>query len=176
MVNSMLDFNIVLIGFMGTGKTTVSELLSQNEKMEMIEMDQYIAKQEQMSIPQIFEQKGEEYFRNLETKLLIDLQETKNLIISCGGGVPLRECNVVEMKKNGKVVLLTATPETIYERVKNDENRPVLKGRKNAEGIKQLLEERREKYEKAADITVSTDHKTVQEICEEIMNKVNDKK
>ena len=162
-------YNIVLIGFMGAGKTTVSEHLSAMFGMDIIEMDKEIADREKMSIPDIFSSYGEEYFRELETKLLIELQNRKNAIISCGGGTALREQNVAEMKKNGRVVLLTASPETIYERVKDSEDRPVLKGRKSVAGIAKLMSQRREKYESAADIVVQTDHKTVQQICEELI-------
>ena len=131
----LFDYNIVLIGFMGAGKTTISDYLSTVFDMEIVEMDQLIADREEMSIPDIFATYGEEYFRNLETDLLIEMQDKKNVVISCGGGVAMRERNVEEMKKNGKVVLLTASPETIYERVKDNNDRPVLQGRKNVAGI-----------------------------------------
>ena len=141
----LFDYNIVLIGFMGAGKTTVSDYLSTMFDMDIIEMDQEITDREEMSIPDIFATYGEEYFRDLETNLLVELQDRKNVIISCGGGTALRENNVAEMKKNGRVVLLTASPETIYERVKDSDDRPVLKGRKNVDGIAELMEQRREK-------------------------------
>ena len=131
----LFDYNIVLIGFMGAGKSTISDYLSTVFDMEIVEMDQLIADREEMSIPDIFATYGEEYFRNLETNLLIEMQDKKNVVISCGGGVAMRERNVEEMKKNGKVVLLTASPETIYERVKDNNDRPVLQGRKNVDGI-----------------------------------------
>ena len=127
-----------------------------------------------MSIPVIFATYGEEYFRDLETSLLVELQDRKNVIISCGGGTALRENNVAEMKKNGRVVLLTASPETIYERVKDSDDRPVLKGRKNVDGIAELMEQRREKYEAAADIVVQTDHKTVLQVCEELVQRLSE--
>ena len=168
------DYNIVLIGFMGTGKTTVSRYLSAMFGMDMIEMDQEIADREKMSIPEIFSTYGEEYFRELETRLLIEFQDRKNVIISCGGGTPLRAQNVAEMKKNGRVVLLTASPETVYERVKDSEDRPVLKRRKNVAGIAELMEQRREKYESAADLVVQTDHKTVAQICEEMAERLKE--
>lgn len=170
----LFDYNIVLIGFMGAGKSTISEYLSTMFAMDIVEMDQVIAEQQEMSIPDIFATYGEEYFRNLETELLISLQEQKNLVISCGGGVALREKNVEEMKKNGRVVLLTASPEVVYERVKDDENRPNLKGRKNVEGIAELMEQRREKYETAADIVINTDHKTILQICEELVGRLTE--
>ncbi len=76
------------------------------------------------------------------------------------------------MKKNGKVVLLTASPETVYERVKNSEGRPVLDGRKNVKGILELMEQRRDRYEAAADIVVNTDNKTVPQVCEELVQRL----
>ena len=168
----LFDYNIVLIGFMGAGKTTISDYLSTVFDMEIVEMDQLIADREEMSIPDIFATYGEEYFRNLETDLLIEMQDKKNVVISCGGGVAMRERNVEEMKKNGKVVLLTASPETIYERVKDNNDRPVLQGRKNVARISELMEQRREKYEAAADIVVNTDDKDVLTICEELVQKL----
>ena len=135
----LFDYNIVLIGFMGAGKTTISDYLSTMFDMDIVEMDQVIAEREEMSISDIFATYGEEYFRDLETNLLIEMQSHKNAVISCGGGAALRERNVAEMKKNGRVVLLTATPETIYERVKDSNDRPVLNGRKNVKGISVVL-------------------------------------
>ena len=94
-------------------------------------MDQIIAEREGMSISDIFEVYGEQYFRDLETNLLIEMQSRTNVVISCGGGTPMRECNVVEMKKNGRVVLLTAKPETILDRVKDSHDTD----RKQQDGI-----------------------------------------
>lgn len=170
----LFDYNIVLIGFMGAGKTTISDYLSVAFAMDIVEMDQVIAEREEMSIPDIFATYGEEYFRNLETELLIEMQNQKNTVISCGGGVAMRERNVAEMKKNGKVILLTASPETIYERVKDSNDRPVLNGRKNVKGISELMEQRREKYEAAADIVVNTDGKTVLQVCEDLVQQLID--
>lgn len=170
----LFGYNIVLIGFMGAGKTTISDYLNTIFAMNVVEMDQVIAEREQMSIPDIFATYGEEYFRQLETNLLIDMQTETNTVISCGGGAALRERNVAEMKKNGKVVLLTASPEVIYERVKDSNDRPVLNGRKNVKGIAELMEQRREKYEAAADIVIQTDHKTVLEVCEELVQRLTE--
>ena len=142
--------------------------------MKTVEMDRIIAEREQMSIPDIFATYGEEYFRNLETELLIEMQSERNAVISCGGGVAMRERNVAEMKKNGRVVLLTASPEVIYSRVKDADDRPVLRGRKNVEGISELMEQRRSKYESAADIVIRTDHKSVHEICEELVRRLTE--
>ncbi len=166
---SLFPYNIVLIGFMGAGKSTIAGMMHEAFSMEVIEMDQVIVDQQGMSIPEIFEKYGEEYFRDLETNLLIDMQARQNVIISCGGGVALRERNVKEMKRNGKVVFLTASPETILERVKNDDDRPLLNGHKNVEYISRMMETRRPKYEAAADFIISTDGKSSYDICREIV-------
>ena len=125
-----------------------------------------------MSIPEIFETRGEEYFRDLETELLIELQNRKNVVISCGGGVPMRERNVAEMKKNGRVALLSASPEVILERVKDSHERPVIEDNKTVEYISSLMEKRREKYMAAADFIVDTDKKSAEEICREIVGEL----
>ena len=165
----LFDYNIVLIGFMGAGKSTIADFLRTVFAMEIVEMDQIIAERQGMSISDIFETYGEEYFRDLETNLLIEMQSRTNVVISCGGGVPMRERNVVEMKKNGRVVLLTAKPETILERVKDNHDRPLLEGNKTVPYIAQLMEKRREKYEAAADIVIETDGKSELQICEELV-------
>ena len=165
----LFDYNIVLIGFMGAGKSTISDFLKTVFAMEIVEMDQIIAERQGMSISDIFETYGEEYFRDLETNLLIEMQSRTNVVISCGGGVPMRERNVAEMKKNGRVVLLTAKPETILERVKDNHDRPLLEGNKTVPYIAQLMEKRREKYEAAADIVIETDGKSELQICEELV-------
>ena len=168
----LFDYNIVLIGFMGAGKSTISDFLRTVFAMEVVEMDQIIAEREGMSISDIFETYGEEYFRNLETELLIEMQSKTNVVISCGGGVPMRERNVVEMKKNGRVVLLTAKPETILSRVKDNHDRPLLEGNKNVDFIAGLMEKRREKYQAAADLVIETDGKDKLEICEELVQRI----
>ena len=169
---NLFNYNIFLIGFMGAGKSTISDYLKNALAMDVVEMDQCIVERQGMSISDIFETYGEEYFRELETNLLIEMQEKKNVIISCGGGVAMRERNVAEMKKNGRVVLLTAHPQTILDRVKDSDDRPLLNGHKNVEYIEQLMEARREKYEAAADIVVDTDNKTVLQICEDLIQKL----
>lgn len=172
------SYNIFLIGFMGCGKTTIASCLNRMFGTETVEMDQIISQREGMSISDIFAEKGEEYFRSLETNLLIELQEKQNAVVSCGGGVPMRDRNVSEMKKNGKVVLLTARPETIFERVKDNHDRPLLEKNKSAAYIAELLEQRRAKYEAAADLIIETDGKSDFEICEELTEKLleSDKK
>lgn len=167
-----LPFNIYLIGFMGCGKTSAAEYMKKTYGMPVIEMDQRIAADNEMSVSEIFRQKGEPYFRRLETELLKKLLKSSNHVISCGGGVPMRDENVRIMKSGGKVILLTATPETILRRTSGSHDRPLLEGRKTIEGITSLMESRRPAYEKAADIKVVTDGRTEKEICEEIIRSV----
>jgi len=161
--------NIFLIGFMGTGKSTIARELEKMLHTECMEMDEMIVKRQGMSIPDIFEQYGEDYFRDAESKLLMDLKKKENVIVSCGGGVVVRPENIGYMKESGTIILLSATPQTVYERVKNNTNRPILNGNMNVEYIAGLMEKRREKYERAADITIITDNKNVEEICKEII-------
>nr|WP_027871868.1 shikimate kinase [[Eubacterium] cellulosolvens] len=164
--------NLYLIGFMGSGKSTVAKELQKKHGMELVEMDDRIAEEAGMSIPEIFETKGEAAFRSMETELLREIGRGENTVISCGGGVPMREENVRLMKESGKIVLLTAKPETILERVKNDVNRPLLKGRKNTEGIAGLMEQRRPAYEAASDFSVPVDGRSAAEIAEEILGRM----
>lgn len=160
--------HIFLTGFMGTGKTTISGSLKELLHMDVIDMDQAIEDMEQMPIREIFAQKGETYFRQCETGFLRKLKEQEGAIISCGGGVPLRNENVEAMKACGLVVLLTASPETIYERVKDSHNRPLLEQNKTPEYIRELLHKRDPYYKRAADLEVTTDGKSAGQIAEEI--------
>lgn len=162
--------NIILIGFMGTGKSSVSRYLHNMAQMEIAEMDEIIVQREGMSIPTIFATKGDSYFRSLETSLLQELQQENDLIISCGGGAALRKENVDAMKTNGYVFLLTAAPETIFKRVGADQNRPVLNGRRSPEGIAQLMKERQPFYQAAADFVISTDNKSSENVAQEILD------
>ena len=161
--------NIFLIGFMGAGKSTVARALKKQYGMRLIEMDEQIEKQEKMSVPKIFEVHGEPYFRKLETDLLEGLSSQENTVVSCGGGVPMRVCNVEAMRKSGKVIYLSTSPQQIYERVKTSHNRPLLEGNMNVEYISDLLSQRLPKYLEAADAVVSTDGKSVEDICKEII-------
>lgn len=169
MNNKTFPYNLFLIGFMGTGKSTIASELSRMLDRPVLEMDAQIVKQEGMSIPDIFSNRGEPYFRELETNLLIGMQNASPQIVSCGGGVAMRKNNVAEMKKSGVIILLTASPETILKRVKHDNNRPLLQGRKTVDDIAALMETRHAAYSDAADLTIQTDNKHAKAIAEEIL-------
>ena len=167
--------NLFLIGFMGAGKSSVSAGLGRMLGREVVEMDERIAAQEGMSIPELFAQKGEPYFRACETALIKSFAQGAPRIVSCGGGVPLREENVAAMRESGTVVLLTASPEVILERVKDSDERPLLQGHKDVPYIAALMEQRRPKYEAAADITVDTSQLNIEEVCRQVLRQVSER-
>lgn len=169
---NLFDYNIMLIGFMGAGKTTVSDYLGQMLEMEEVDTDRMIVNWMGMSINEMFSHYGEPYFRNLETNTLYALRERKQLIISCGGGMVMRPENVEIMRSRGVVVWLTATPETVYERLHMFNDRPLLNGNMNVPYITSLMEKRTPFYEAAADVQVPTDGLSIHEISEILVKKV----
>lgn len=164
--------NIFLIGFMGAGKSTVAKKLQKRLDMQLVEMDERIVQEQGMSINEIFETYGEAHFRDIESRLVEDICAQGASIVSCGGGVVVRPKNVENMKAHGKIVFLTATPQTIFDRVKHGTDRPILNGNMTVEYIAGLMEKRRASYEAAADIWVSTDGKSIEEICDEIIRDI----
>lgn len=163
--------HIILIGFMGVGKSTISRELKVQTNREEIDTDVWIEEEEGKKIADIFSEKGETYFRQLETDMIDELGNRKPAIISCGGGMAMRDINVRKLQAIGNIVLLTAQPETIYERVKDSTERPLLNGNMNVDYIRALMEKRRPFYEKAATVTVSTDNKMISDIAKEILEK-----
>ncbi len=162
--------NIALIGFMGVGKSTVAHELQRQSGRRLVDTDQWIVEHEGREIADIFEREGESYFRDLETAM-IDRAADGNSILSCGGGMALRELNVRKLRAVGQVVYLKAEPETIFERVRYGSGRPILEGNMNLEFIRELMGKRLPCYERAADLQVSTDGRTVEDIAKEILEK-----
>lgn len=163
--------HIFLIGFMGSGKSTIAHCLYKKYGLLQLDMDKYIENEEGRKISSIFEQEGEAYFRGLETEFLKKLDQKEMFVISCGGGVPMNERNVQEMKKKGIIVLLHANPATIYQRVKNSHHRPLLEGNMTEEYIGKLMEQRSSVYDQVADVIVKTDNRSAEEISAEILEK-----
>lgn len=163
--------HIILIGFMGVGKSTISKELAIRTNRSEIDTDLWIEEREGRPISEIFKDDGEEYFRQLETAMIDELGGIRSAIVSCGGGMVLRELNVRKLQSMGNIVLLTAEPESIYERVRHSNNRPLLNGNMNVEYIRKMMEKRRPYYERAATVVVSTDHKMVSDIAKEILEK-----
>ncbi len=164
--------NIILIGFMGVGKSTVAQRLGELLNKEVVSTDILIEKEEGRSIPEIFKSSGEPYFRKIETKIVKQISSRHNLIIDCGGGVVLNPENVSNLKKNGILICLTASVDIIYERVKFDTNRPLLKVADPKKEIRRLLEFRMPFYNQA-DYIVPTDKKTIDEVCAAIIKLYN---
>jgi shikimate kinase len=164
--------NIYLVGFMGTGKTTVGKILAKKLNKEFIEMDEVIEEREGKKIVDIFAQEGEFYFRYLEKQLLKELAEKNDLIISCGGGLICDEENLKILKETGIVFNLVASPLTIYERTKKHTHRPLLNVSSPLKRIEELLEKRRPYYEKAH-FSVDTEKFSAEEVAEEIIKIIN---
>jgi len=159
--------NIVLTGFMGTGKTTIGNELAKRLHVRLVDIDEEIEKSLKISINDIFSIYGEQHFRDLETAMIKKLARDKNIIISTGGGAVLRDENMKALQENGIIFCLNASAETILERTSNSEDRPLLKVENPKEKINELLAYRRPFYEKAG-IMIETDGKPPLEIAQEI--------
>ena len=164
--------NVVLIGFMGSGKTTYGKKVAKILGYEFIDTDDYIERMEGMKISQIFEQKGETYFRNLEKELCLKLSKEDGKVIATGGGIVKNDENMENLKKNGVIIHLNAKPETIYARLKNDNTRPLLMGDNKEEKIRNILEERKELYAKHRDAVINVDEKSIYSIINDILDAV----
>ncbi|KXS45955.1 MULTISPECIES: shikimate kinase [unclassified Candidatus Frackibacter] len=138
--------NIILIGFMGTGKSTVGKRLADELGLKFIDSDEVIKESAGSEIGEIFATKGEAYFRDLETEVIADLGQKSDLVISTGGGAVLREKNVELLKEQGIVILLKAEPEVILERVRGTD-RPLLAVADPIKEIKKLLTKRKSYYD-----------------------------
>ncbi|WZL73137.1 chorismate mutase [Clostridiaceae bacterium 35-E11] len=168
----LLPFNIVLIGFMGSGKSTIGRILSQQLAIELLDTDQLIEKKINMTIKDIFEKHGEGYFRQVERNMIKALGQEEHKIIACGGGVVLNKENIRDLKNKGKIILLEASAETIYHRLQEDTTRPLLEGHMTKSHITSMLQDRNLYYQEAADIVIHTDGKDTKEIGEEIIFKL----
>ena len=163
--------NIILIGFMGSGKTTIGKIISDKKNMRFIDMDLEIEKMENKKINQIFSENGEKYFREKESSLLKQLCSLKNSVISTGGGIIENEFNIEILKKQPYVIWLDANEDTIENNVKNEiEKRPKLKEDDNLKlSIKNLLNKRYDKYKESANIRVNVNNKNVDQLLSNIL-------
>ena len=166
-----LPKNIILTGFMGTGKSHVGKIISEKTGYEFVDIDEFIERNEQKSISEIFEKDGEKNFREIEANTLRSVLCGKSQVISTGGGAITYKNNLQLMQEAGIIVTLTATESEIFERVKSDEKRPLLKVKDPKSKIKEMLEERMPHYLKA-DLTIDTDNKSPEEVAGEIVKKI----
>ncbi len=163
--------NIILIGYRGTGKSTVAKILGQRLGRQVISTDAEIVKEAGQSIPQIVEQFGWDHFRELETRMCQKLQDQTDLVIDTGGGLILKEENAKILKANGRIVWLTAEIPTIVKRISGDTQRPSLSGTKTfVEEIEDILKERTPKYQAAANHIIPTDHNPPHQIADSILS------
>lgn len=161
--------NIIITGFMGTGKSAVAEELAQKLKMEFIDMDRIIEERQGTSVSDIFARYGENYFREQENKLVKELSLKGNMIIATGGGALLSSDNARILGQMGEIICLYADPRTIYDRLKKENDRPLLKGKDILGEISLLLKKRERIYDKIK-CKINTTNFTIQEVVDEIIN------
>jgi len=165
--------NIIFIGFMGAGKTSIGMLYARENSREFVDTDSLIETREEMSISEIFDKFGEAVFRKKETDTLqLLLKTAENMVISVGGGLPLKAENHELLKKLGTVVFLKTTKDTVWERLQGDTTRPLLQGDQAKDQVEQLLNFRNPVYEKVADIVVLVDGKSFEEVLKEVEGKI----
>jgi shikimate kinase len=163
---------VVLIGFMGTGKSSVGRKLAAQLQYDFIDTDQLIEERQGRSITAIFQTEGEAGFRSMETELARELQTRDRVVIATGGGFPLNSGNIDVLREDGVIILLTATPETIYQRVKDERHRPLLADRDPLARIAGLLATRAAVYQNC-DIAIDTTDKSPAEIAGEIREELS---
>lgn len=162
--------NIVLIGYRGTGKSVVAEILSEDLKMEHIGMDAEIVKKTGLTIPEIVGKYDWKRFRDLETELATQVSLLDNVIIDTGGGVIERPENIEALKKNGLIIWLKASVDVIVKRIESGNDRPALtEGKSFTDEIEEVLENRLPKYSGAARYEIDTDHITPEQVAEKII-------
>jgi len=161
--------NIVLTGFMGTGKNVIGKKLAQELGLKFVNSDDIIEKKKGIIISEIFEKFGEKHFRKLEKKVVKKVAQGKDQVISTGGGVVLDRENVSNLKKNGVIICLWASPEMIRERTEKETHRPLLEGVNREKRIEELLDYRKPFYKKSADYIIDTSHLSVEKVVEKIL-------
>ena len=168
-----MEKNIVLVGFMGSGKSIIARELSKRLKAEVVATDALAEAKEGKTIHEIFKSQGEAYFRNLESGIIKEVSLRHGIIIDCGGGVVLRKENLQHLKSNGIVFYLQATPEVIYERIKNEGHRPLLKVPDPLGFIKELYNQRLPLYNQA-DYTIDANDASIEGPVVEIMRHLDE--
>lgn len=165
--------NIVLIGYRGTGKSTVGKLLAMRLGRQFVSTDEEIIRRAKRTIPEIVAQEGWEYFRDLESEVCREFAGRDRLVIDTGGGAILRTQNVEALKKSGTLFWLTASVETITKRIGRDNQRPSLTGSKSfVDEIQDVLRERTPKYQAASDHVITTDDRSIKQLVEIILTLV----
>lgn len=162
--------NIAVIGFRGTGKTTTCKLLAKRLDKNLVSTDEEIVKRTKLTIPQFVKKYGWEKFRDIESEVIDGICDFDDCVFDTGGGIILRNENIINLKKNSLIVLLTSDIKTITSRIKNSKERPTLIRSDFLEEIKDILEERDPRYKKAADYTIDTSGLTPEETCDLVVH------
>ncbi|MDP3988252.1 MAG: shikimate kinase [Candidatus Levybacteria bacterium] len=166
--------NIVLIGMRGSGKTTIAKLLSKKLNKEFLELDDILVKKEGSSIRELVSKKGWDYFRDKESEIVKEVLSLNNKIISTGGGVVVRNQNIETLRKNGVLIYLKASLNTLLKRIGEDKNRPPLTDKKNTrEEIEEVLRGREELYKNSADEIIVTDDLNEEQTAVQIIKQLN---
>lgn len=167
--------NIVLIGFMGSGKTRTGKLLAEKLKRTFADIDKLIEEKEKMSIQEIFRTRGEDAFRDMETRAVKEASLLRGAVVSAGGGAVLRGENVSALKASGILVWLKASPQTVLSRVGGAKQRPLLYGAADKEeAVSSLLAEREPVYRSVCDVEISTEEKTPEEVADGIIKIISE--
>jgi shikimate kinase len=161
--------NLALIGFMGTGKTSVGRLVAEQLRFEYLDTDDVIQSATGRSITEIFEADGEAAFRALEEKVVKELADRKKTVIATGGGLPVNPKNLASLKKHSLVVCLWSSPEKIWERVRHQSHRPLLHDQNPQAKIRELLAAR-EPFYKQADVLLNTDLRSLREVAQQVVH------
>ncbi len=161
--------NIALIGFMGTGKSSVGQLVAAQLHFGFVDTDELIQSRAGKSIPEIFSQSGEKMFRGLEAQLVSDLAQMQRTVISTGGGLAANAANLASLKKHALVVCLWASPEAIWERVRDQAHRPLLQAPDPLGKIRELLQAR-EPFYRQADALVNTEQRSAKEVAQNVLH------
>ena len=165
--------NIVLIGYRGTGKSSVAKMLAARTKWPLVSTDLEIIRKAGMPVPDIIRKRGWDYFRDVESEICKQVGKKDRTIIDTGGGAVLRKENVESLRQRGQMFWLTAEVTTVMTRIKNNSDRPSLTGKKSyVEEVEEVLNERLPLYKAAADHMIPTDDRTIEEIANEIQQKM----
>ncbi len=160
--------NIVLIGFMGSGKTVAGKIVAEKLALRFVDIDKLIEEKQKIPISEIFSTFGEDYFRNLEKEMVTRISNEKNRSIATGGGVVLNPENMVNLRKNGTIIWLAVSPEVARKRTKSDESRPLLHVTYPEKTIEELLSFRESLYAQA-DFKIETSNLSIDEVASEVL-------
>jgi len=168
----MKKSNIALIGFMGTGKTVIGKKVAEKLGKKFIEMDDLIVKKAGKSIPRIFKENGEIYFRELEIQVCKEVSKLENIVISCGGGVVINKINLDYLNQSSIIICLNASPEVIYERIikEGKQKRPLLDNPDPLKTIIEILEFRNPLYRHATKYHIDTSYLSIDQVVDEVIN------